>query len=209
MRRSTILLGLSLLTRAAQAQSAPEVPGPKQQYQTEQKSLGRAFGAYFYPRYSRLYAAPPAVFVARIDSVRRVFDGLVERYAPRLEARFVAQQRTENAYYFDRLLLDYPDTHHTYTGQAVSLPKDVVRRLRQHQADFDNPGCSPTTTSSSTSKAYLRLQVRQELRKPAYARQDNQWLQPPGRCCRSWYATSSAGSIGSSTTCTGTSTTTA
>ncbi|GAA4375579.1 hypothetical protein GCM10023186_08440 [Hymenobacter koreensis] len=166
-----------MVVSGAQAQSGVEAPGPKEHYLAEQKSTGKVFGAYFYPRYSGLYALAPAAFVTKMDSARQVFDGLLGRYAPQLEARFVEEQRTENRFYFDRLLLDYPDVHHTYTGQKATLPAAVTRRLRRNQADFDRPELLTNNDFKEYFRSYLRLQVKRELRKPAYARQDNQWLQ--------------------------------
>ncbi|GAB2475686.1 hypothetical protein GCM10011375_22770 [Hymenobacter qilianensis] len=165
------------MTGGAQAQSAAEAAEPKQQYLAEQKSTGKTFGAYFYPRYSQLYTLAPAAFVAKMDSARRVFDALLDRHAPQLEVRFVEEQRTETRFYFDRLLLDYPDAHHTYTGQTAPLPAAITRRLRRNLADFDQPALLTNNDFKEYFRSYLRLQVRQELRKPAYARHDNKWLQ--------------------------------
>ncbi|WP_375437169.1 alpha/beta hydrolase [uncultured Hymenobacter sp.] len=171
------ILILVLGCRLAHAQTTAEAATRKQQYLTEQKTIGRAFTGYFYPRYNQLYALPAATFVAKIDSGRQVFETHLNRYAKQLEAPFVQTQQAEIRFYFDKLLLEYPEAHETCTGQKGKLPAAVVRRLNVNLAAFNQPEQLTNDDFKAYARAYVERQTKRELRKPAYARQDNQFLQ--------------------------------
>lgn len=187
MRKLAAIFFLSVVLSEARAQATSEAPNPKQRYLAEQRNLGKTFGAYFYPRYGRLYSLPPAVFVTKMDSARQMFDALLDRHAAQLDAAYVQEQRTETRYYFDRLLLEYPDTHNTYTGQQAPLSPAITRRLRRNLADFARPELLKNDDFKAYVRAYLQQQVGPELRKPAYARQDNQWLRANWQLLRQFH----------------------
>lgn len=90
----------------------------KEKYLAAQKVNSNSFSSYFYPNYSDRYSLSEKEFVVMVDSVRAVFEKVLENYASALDPTFVLAQRMEIKYFFDRLLLDYPNNHDTYVQSS-------------------------------------------------------------------------------------------
>jgi len=147
-------------------------------YLAEQKTVGRAFSKYFYPNYSKLYSLPEKEFVSTIDSARNVFTALVDKYKDHLDSKFIDNQRLEVKYYFDKILLDYPDNHDTYqqTDNGTSFSTKLSKRIHSNLKDFNKPELLANSDFREYVKGYFHYLVNQELAKGKYKNTDNQAL---------------------------------
>ncbi|MGC4022963.1 MAG: hypothetical protein QM734_13980 [Cyclobacteriaceae bacterium] len=111
----------------------------KQAYLAEQKIIGRAFSKYFYPNYSKLYSLTEKEFVPKIDSARDLFNALIGKYKDRLDSKYVNDQNLEVKYYFDRILVDYPNNHDTYqqTDKETNFSSKLLKRIQSNLKDFN------------------------------------------------------------------------
>ena len=176
LRRVQIVLWLTLATQISSAQSTPGVDSVRQKYLAEQKKIGRSFADDFYPKFSAYYSLPNKDFVAKIERARSAFDALLNEYGRSFDAKFVEVQRAEIKYYFDKLILDYPSNHHTYTGKRVSLSPKMSKRLQKNLADFNKPELLTNNDFTQYVRAFLSHRVDLEVRRPVYRDQDNQRL---------------------------------
>ncbi len=170
-----ILLLFSYYLQAQESQKA--ISAEQQSYLGELKTLGGKFSGEFYPNYSRIYAMPEKVFVAKIDSARTDFDAALSKYQSKLDPNYVAGQRAEIKYYFDKILIEYPRTNEIYSGKPINLSSKIIERLRTNLADFNKPELLTNSDFTSYFKAFLSYQTYLELKKGAYKNQDNQHLQ--------------------------------
>ena len=165
-------LGLSLL-----GQNNSEGPA-KEKYLAEQKVIGNSFSTYFYPNYSKMYSLPETVFVSKIDSAKNTFDALLKKYNEQLDPEFVKAQQLEIKYFFDKLLLDFPNNHDTYlqTGKQTSLSARSSKRLQLNLKDFNKPVLLSNPDFKEYVKAYFHHLINKELSTSKYKNTDNQRL---------------------------------
>ena len=124
---------LFLFIYQLQAQESPKPVNDNQQsYQAELKALGKKFSDGFYPNYSRIYALPEKAFIARIDSARTDFDVILLKYQSTFDPAYVEGQRLEIKYYFDKLLIDYPQTNELYRGKSTAITSKIPERLKSN-----------------------------------------------------------------------------
>jgi len=176
MLKALIILCSILAAHIGLAQSNQDVDPVHQKYIVEQKKIGRAFSDDFYPKYSFYYSLSEKDFVAKIDSARSAFDNLLKEYAKNFDENFVKSQQAEIKYYFDKLILDYPSNHYTYTGKRVSLSSKTDRNLQKNLADFNKPELLTNSDFTDYVRAFLNYRVDSEIKRPAYKSQDNQRL---------------------------------
>lgn len=176
MFKAQIFLCLILATQIGLAQSNQSVDTVRQKYLAEQKKLGRAFSDDFYPKFSVYYSLSEKDFVARIESARSAFDALLKEYGKSFDVKFVEAQQAEIKYYFDKLILDYPSNHHTYSGKKVSLSSKMSGKLQKNLADFNKPELLTNSDFTEYARAFLSYRVDSEIKKPVYRNQDNQRL---------------------------------
>lgn len=150
----------------------------KEKYLAEQKIVGNSFSSYFYPNYSKIYSLTENKFVSKIDSVRNIFESLLEKYVEKLDTEFVTNQRLEIKYYFDKILLDYPNNHDTYrqSGKKTSLSRKLSRRFDENLKDFDNPELISNSDFKEYVRAYFHYAISKELSTSKYKNTNNQWL---------------------------------
>jgi acetyl esterase/lipase len=150
----------------------------KEKYKAELKNASNAFSSYFYPNYVTIYAQTEKAAVAKIDSIRNAFHAILNKYKAELQPEFVADQKLEINYFFDKLLLDYPNSHDTYAPgeKETRLSKALSARLEKNVSDFNKPELLTNADFTAYVKAYFHHAVRQELVSPAYKNTDNQVL---------------------------------
>lgn len=169
---------LLLFIYQLQAQEPDKAVNPSQQsYLAELKTLGKQFSDNFYPNYSRIYALPEKAFINKIDSARNDFNATLHKYQSKLDAQYVEGQRLEIKYYFDKLLIDYPQSNEVYGGKSKATASKIPECLKSNLTDFNKPELLSNSDFINYFKAFLSLQTYLELKKGAYKNQDNQHLQ--------------------------------
>ena len=130
---------------------------PKESYLAEQRALGNSFSGFFYPNFSKIHLLTEEAFVLKIDSVRKLFQGLLQKFAKQLDAEFVNNQEQEIKYYFDKILLDYPNNHDTYaqTDKKTTLSTTISKRLKRNLKDFNRY----ELLSNADFKEYVRAYI--------------------------------------------------
>jgi len=176
MFKLLIVLCLVLITQIGLAQSNQKDDSVRQNYLAEQKKLGRSFADDFYPKFSAYYSLSEKDFLAKIESTRSTFDALLKKYSSGFDPTFIESQNIEIKYYFDKLILDYPSNHQTYTGKKVSLSSKTDKNLKRNSADFNKPELLTNTDFTEYVRAFLSYQVDLEVKKSLYQNQDNQRL---------------------------------
>ncbi len=147
-----LLVAQTALIRGQSSENSPE----RAAYQAELKALGKSFSGWFYPGYADIHKLPEEDFVSKIDSVRFRFGALLRKYKDGLDSAFVSQQQTEIKYYFDKILLDYPNAHSTYLQITTPTPSaGLAARLDQNLADFNKPELLTNTDFTEYVKAWL------------------------------------------------------
>jgi len=172
MRITCFLLLLLLLHRSVNAQPIDSI---KTAYFAELKIAGKAFSNYFYPNYNEIYALPEEQFIAKIDSARKNFFALLYKHQATLPAPFVEQQQIEIKYYFDKLLIDYPDNHAIYTGNTTSS-SNIPALLQSNIDDFNDPALLSNSDFTNYVRSYLSYELNKELNKHQQNASDNQHL---------------------------------
>lgn len=176
MRKLNTYLSLCVSIAIIGAQdAAAQADSSQQHYTAAQKSIGRSFSHSFYPNYATVYALPEKAFLARMDSARHVFLSLLDEYRPVLSPAFVTRQENEVNYYFDKLLIDYPDNYKLYTGKKFHSPA-LIRRLDKNLPDLNKPALLQNEDFTNYVISWMAYQLRRELKSPLYKNQDNQEL---------------------------------
>lgn len=134
-------------------------------YLAEQRVIGNSFSNFFYPNYPKIHLLAEKEFVSKIDSVRNIFGELLQKYAKQLDPEFVRDQRLEIKYYFDKILLDYPNSHDTYlqTDKKTELSKAVSNRLKGNLTDFNRPELLSNADFKDYFRAYIYHLTSKEL----------------------------------------------
>jgi len=150
----------------------------KENYLAEQKNIANSFSSYFYPNYAKIYSLTENEFLSKIDSARNVFESAVNKYTDRLEPEYLKNQRLEIKYYFDRILIDYPNNRDTYvqTGKKATLSKELSKRLNENLKDFNKPELLSNPDFREYVKAYFHHTISKELSTLKYKNTDNQSL---------------------------------
>ena len=158
------------------AQSEPSDTAAYGQFISEQRQLGRRLSDHVYGDYAAFYRQSLPSFTRQLDSLQAPFDRLLTRYATDLEPEVVTDDSLGTAYFFHRLLLDYPTLHFDFTGERVALDTRSRRRLRALEQHFDQPAYLGNRDFRDYLTNYLRLQKDSLIRTGAYANSNNQWL---------------------------------
>jgi acetyl esterase/lipase len=175
MKNNIIFMAVFLLTTIGlSAQQYIESDSIRQRYLLEQKKLGQSFSTYFYSDFPGVHSVSENLFVFMIDSVRNMFDSHLEKYSKDLDKAFITSQKKEIKYYFDKLILDYPANHKTYTGETIVLSSTASKRLKQNLDDFNKPELLANTDFTEYVKAYIHHQTTEELKKNTLKDRDNQ-----------------------------------
>lgn len=168
------LLFLQAYSACAQASAAPVADSAIRQYKTAQKLVSRSFSTYFYPNYQELHRLPETIFIQKIDSARQVFQSLLDEYRQKLPPAFAKDEQTGITYYFDQLLVNYPDNHELQTGQKFR--SSIPGRLAKNRQDFNKPELLANEDFVNYVRAFIGAGLRRELKRPLYKYQENREL---------------------------------
>lgn len=186
MKGLTICLLLCLLAATIQAQDTNSpTDSILRQYKAAQRVIGRSFSNYFYPRYEAMHALPEKVFVQKIDSARGVFQLLLDEYNGKLAPAYVKDEQIGIDYYFDKLLVDYPDNHELQTGKKFRSA--IPARLAKNRQDFNKPELLANSDFRDYIMSFLAMQLRTELKRPLYKYQENRELHAVLRLIHSYF----------------------
>ena len=169
---TVVLLTVSLILFAQQ-----DTADPKAQYQSAQRQIGRQFSDYFYPNYSSLYSLPEKTFLFKIDSARQLFDHLLNKHKPQLDKNFVSDEKFAIKFYFDKLIIDFPSNHETYTGKSTAVSVYIQSKLRENIQYLNMPALLSNTDCKDYVRAFFHLQEHLALKKGLYTKTDNLHLQ--------------------------------
>ncbi|MGC4231816.1 MAG: alpha/beta hydrolase [Niabella sp.] len=148
----------------------------KRNYLEELKSIGNTFAGNFYPNYTKFYALPEKQFVVKIDSVRRKFNAVLNKFKPALTPDFVKEQGLEIKYYFDKLLIDYPLNHDIYAGKTSKKKSSIPEKLKGNLTDLNKPELLGNSDFVNYVKSFFSYKTNIELKNPIYRNLDNQHL---------------------------------
>ena len=157
MKRNLIVATMLILYTGVTSGQIDKNISAKDAYLAEQRVLGNSFSNFFYPNFSKIHLLTEKAFVQKIDSVRNLFELLLQKFANQLDAEFVNNQELEINYYFDKILLDYPNNHDTYyqSDKKTSLSRTILKRLKANLKDFNRP----ELLSNADFKEYVRAYI--------------------------------------------------
>jgi acetyl esterase/lipase len=177
MRKNAVLIlffcGISASV-LAQASSKDSIS--RQEYLAKQKELGRTFSNYFYSDFPTVHSQQEKLFVARLDSFRHLFDKHLQKYEKDLSPEFVITQKAEIKFYFDKLLLDYPEHYKMYTGKKLVLSPAIQKKLDVNINAFNQPQLLDNSDFREYVKAFIHHRTNDELAKNDWKGRDNQHL---------------------------------
>ncbi|HEY1056811.1 MAG TPA: alpha/beta hydrolase, partial [Emticicia sp.] len=99
------------------------------------------------------------------------------KYQSKLAPDYVEGHRLEIKYYFDKILIDYPQTNEVFGKNSLAIASKIPERLKANLKDFNKPELLSNSDFVNYFKSFLSLQTYLELKKGAFKNQDNQHFQ--------------------------------
>jgi hypothetical protein len=134
MKWIIVAVSFMCITYRSNAQAKLQPDSVQVRYLAEQKMLGKKFTGEFYPNYTSLHKLSERAFAAKIDSAAKAFYALLNNYKPVLTVTYVAAERLGIKMYFDKLLVEYPSDHESYTndrpGSYPIIEQEIIRSIR-------------------------------------------------------------------------------
>lgn len=176
MRPKLILIFLLFLNQIQAQQATDQQDSIRQNYLKELKIIGKTFTDDFYPTYAKTYSLPEKLFIAKIDSVRKKFNTVLNNYKSKFDIKYIQEQQIEIKYYFDKLLIEYPLNHDIYIGKTSQTLSLIPERLKSNLADFNKVELLANSDFTNYLKAFLSYEINIELKRGIYKNSDNQQL---------------------------------
>ncbi|WKN42366.1 alpha/beta hydrolase [Tunicatimonas pelagia] len=176
-----------LITQVGLSQTKETNATAEEQYVEGLKAFSPSVSDFIYSDFSAFNSVSPEQFVSTLDSLEDKFEKHLAGYSDRLSPEVVKDEQVSIAYYFDRLLLEYPAHHYTYTGKQIHLSKDIQNRLARHHTDFNDTSLLSNEDYRSYVQAFLEQQKRAELEKSKYDSLDNRWLNATWTLIDQWF----------------------
>lgn len=170
---------LFLWVAACFSQDQQKIDSLRNAYTADMQILSGAFSKAYYPHRSKIYSLSETLFLKKVDSLQQPFIRTIKDYqAPfqALDKTFLANERRDIDYFFDKIILDYPYFHETYTGKKVKLSPSVQNKLDKHLADFNNPALLSVADVKGYIEGFLRHHSSDEVKKERYKPSDNKRL---------------------------------
>ncbi|WP_293313804.1 alpha/beta hydrolase [Pedobacter sp. UBA5917] len=165
-------------------------------YLAAQKKIGKAFSDMFYPNFVKVHQLTEKDFTTKIDSAANQFYTLLNTYKEKLPPAYVAAQQFEIKMYFDKILIEFPDTHETYSNERPRSYPIIENKIKGNQALFNDPSLLENSDLVPFIQAFLNYKIAKEMNKPVYRVLYNkrlyaQWHLMPkyfeNQQCRSFY----------------------
>ena len=174
--RFITLIALSISTIAI-GQTAVPAGAAKNQYLQEQRTFSKKIFAGIYEDFAAFNGQPEAAFTAQVDSLRKIYTDHLGRYAAQLDSTTIREEEIGIRYFFDKLLLEYPLHHKSYTGNSTQLSPANQARLDRHRKDFNDPAMLEHKDFKDYIEAKLYFDTWTILREDSsYVGTDNQEL---------------------------------
>ncbi len=148
----------------------------RNKYLSELKTTTTPFVDSLREHYVHWYALPEKVFLAKMDSARTLFLGVLNKYAVGFKPDYSKEQRQQIDYYMDKLLIDYPGNFYSYTGQPFPYESIITQRLKYNLPDLNNPKMLNNVAFRNYTHSFFNFQLIYELKKPKYQGVDNRRL---------------------------------
>lgn len=168
-----------LISKTGIAQQKENSDSLYKQFQLEQRKINQSFGDYFFTNFHKIYSLNEQDFVAKVDSLRRVFTEqlrLFEVKNPLFDKSIIQKESKDIHYSFDKFLLDYPYFHETFTREMGLSYKIINQIVKGNINEFNNPSLLQFESFKNYIKAFLYFQSVTELKNPSYKKLDNQLL---------------------------------
>jgi acetyl esterase/lipase len=186
MRKLHIIL--LILTLDSCAPTITNRQSAEEQYRTEQNITAKAASDHIYSDFPAFYSVGQERFVATIDSLEQLFNENLTKYSRKLPEEMVQKEQAEIEYFFDRLLLEYPEHHYAYTGEYQDLSQESEAGLTPHQSDFNHTALLSNSDFLAYIRSFLAKEARRELLDPKYDTLDNQTLRATWKLIDIWFS---------------------
>jgi len=176
MRKLPFLFCFLLNTQLClgQIQESPE--SVVKEYFAIQSEISQSVSHHIYSDFTAFNSLEEVQFTFEIDSLRDIYFDHLNRYTDQLGQNIVDDEIVGIDYFFDRLLLEYPLHHETYTGKSVLLSDVNQERLNKNFRDFNNPELLSNNDFLEYIKSFLSQESRKEIKTESYAQSDNKYL---------------------------------
>jgi acetyl esterase/lipase len=148
-------------------------------YKADMKIVSNSFSAAYYPNRPAIYSLKEAAFLKKIDSLKLPFLNTANKYAKAFQSvdkNFIRNENRDIAYFFNRMILDYPYFHENHTGNKIKLSTSTQTKLDKHLKDFNDPSLLSSKDFQGYVQGFLRHQSTLEVKKEVYKKSDNKRL---------------------------------
>lgn len=164
---------------ASFCQSSQNADTMHKSYKAEMIIVSNSFSTAYYPNRPAIYSLKETAFLKKIDSLKLPFLNAANKYAnafQTVDKNFIPNERRDIAYFFDRMILDYPYFHENHTGKKVKLSASTQTKLNRHLKDFNDPSILSSKDFQGYVQGFLRHQSSLEVKKEVYKKSDNKRL---------------------------------
>ena len=141
----------------------PKTDSTQTKYFAEIKTFSDPFVLTMRKSYMKMYSLSEKDFVSKTDSARSLLLNVLNKYTPALKPDFIKEQQIQIAYYFDKLLADYPANFAGYTGHTLPDASLIAARLQKHLPDLNNPALLNEVMFRNYVHSFLTYEMAAEL----------------------------------------------
>jgi acetyl esterase/lipase len=168
MKQMIIAVTLMCITYQSNAQVKLQQDSAQVRYLTAQKNLGKKFSGEFYPNYTSLHKLSERAFTAKIDSAAKAFYALLNHYKPVLTVTYIAAEQLGIKMYFDKLLVEYPSDHESYTNDRPGSYPIIEREIQDNLTLFNDPALLGNADLMPFIQSFLNYKIDKELKKTVF-----------------------------------------
>lgn len=187
MHKITFLWCLVLGTQICLGQGTDSSLPLYDEYFTTQKEISRSVSKHIYSNFPAFNSLDEKRFTFEVDSLRDIYFDLLNKYSEQLGQEVVEDERKGINYYFDKLILEYPLHHETYSGEKVSLSGVNQERLDKNIQDFNKPELLLNRDFLDYVRSFISRESNKELVNESYARLDNKYLNAFWNLSSKWF----------------------
>ncbi len=178
--KNALVFTFLLVSITGFSQSTVQLDSLRKEYYASRKNIGNQFAIDYYPNSPQLYSLDEKRFLRKVDSLKTPFLKGLNNYKKlyqKSDAKFIAAERRDIEYFFDKMIIDYPYFHENYTGNKIRLSKSVQNKLDIHSKDFNTTSLLSSKDFKDYLEAFLRHRTTVELEKEKYKKSDNKRLE--------------------------------